>query len=570
MNLHFLKLSSYTAPAIVESPRMDWIEYGDKNDYFKYLIDRYNGSATNNAILNGVVELLYGRGLDAVDAARKPDQYAQMKALLSKKTNRRALSDLKMLGQCALQVIYSVDRSRITEVHHLPIESIRVAKANEDGDVEGYYYAKDWNKVNGKRKPTFFPAFGSSNEPSEILYVKPYRSGYYYYAPVDYQGGLPYAELEEEVANYHINNVKNSLSPSMLINFNNGVPSDEEQMVMERKINQKFSGSGNSGKMILAFNDNVDSQASIEPVQLSDAHSQYQFLADESMRKLMVAHRVTSPMLLGIKDNSGLGNNAEEIKTASLLFENTVIRPIQELYIDALDGLLAYNDISLNLYFKSLQPLAFKIAEIPDEVELSKDERPFVTDSMTEAITKDLDALGEVEDAILQDYEMLDAEDIGDEPEDFDVEAFLNGTSLAAQDTSVQDTDRFKVRYVYVKGTRKSPKDSSRELCKRLVAAGRVYRKEDIIKMSSDGGAEDQGQQYSVWLYKGGVNCYHRWERRVYRKKLNKDGQPWGGGPLSGTKKINVNEAIRQGFKPVKNNPMVSIAQIDLPDKGHK
>ena len=96
---------------------------------------------------------------------------------------------------------------------------------------------------------------------------------------------------------------------------------------------QKFSGSSNAGKFILAFNDNAESAfASIEPVQLSDAHQQYQFLSEESTKKIMVAHRVVSPMLLGIKDQSGLGNNADELKTATLLMDNTVIRPFQTLF----------------------------------------------------------------------------------------------------------------------------------------------------------------------------------------------------------------------------------------------
>ena len=64
-------------------------------------------------------------------------------------------------------------------------------------------------------------------------------------------------------------------------------------------------------------------------------------------------------MLLGIKDNTGLGNNADEIKTASLLMDNTVIRPFQELLIDCFDNILAYNNIALNLYFITLQPLEF-------------------------------------------------------------------------------------------------------------------------------------------------------------------------------------------------------------------
>ena len=132
------------------------------------------------------------------------------------------------------------------------------------------------------------------------------------------QGGLQYAELEEEIANYHINNIQNGLAPSMLINFNNGVPPEEQREMIERSIVEKFSGSSNAGRFILAFNDSKELAATIDPVQLSDAHQQYQFLSDESMRKVMVSHRIVSPMLVGIKDNSGLGNNAEELQTASM------------------------------------------------------------------------------------------------------------------------------------------------------------------------------------------------------------------------------------------------------------
>ena len=84
---------------------------------------------------------------------------------------------------------------------------------------------------------------------------------------------MPYAELEEEVANYHINNIQNGLSPSMLINFNNGVPSEEERRQIEMQIANKFSGTNNAGKFILAFNDNAESKATLETVQLSDAHN---------------------------------------------------------------------------------------------------------------------------------------------------------------------------------------------------------------------------------------------------------------------------------------------------------
>ena len=354
-----INLSTYTSPEVREVANKDWVSYGEDNNYFQFLIDRYNGSPTNNAAINGISQAIYGKGLNATDASKKPDQYAQMISLLHKDCVRKLCYDLKLMGQAAIQVVYSKDRKSIAKLEHFPIETLRAEKANEEGEIPAYYYFKDWQEIKPSDKPLRIPAYGMSKEAIEIYYIKPYRAGFYYYSPVDYQGGLQYCELEEEISNYHLNNIMNGLSPSMLINFNNGTPNQQERELIEQRIASKFSGSSNSGKFILAFNDNKDAQAEITPVQLSDAHNQYQFLSDESAKKIMVAHRVVSPMLLGIKDNSGLGNNADEIKTASLLMDNTVIRPFQELLIDCFDQLLSYNNISLNLYFTTLQPLEF-------------------------------------------------------------------------------------------------------------------------------------------------------------------------------------------------------------------
>jgi hypothetical protein len=355
----FVNLSTYTSPEIKEVNGKDWIEYGADNNYFQFLIDRYNGSPTNNAAINGISQAIYGKGLNATNSSSKPNEYAQMVSLFKKDVVRRLCYDLKLMGQCAFQVIYNKDRSKIVQLEHMPIETLRAEKCDDDGEIPAYYYFNDWANIKRTDTPLRIPAYGMSNENIEIYYVKPYKAGFYYYSPVDYQGGLQYAELEEEVSNYHLNNIMNGLSPSMLINFNNGTPNQQERQLIESKIAAKFSGSSNSGKFILAFNDNKESQAEITPVQLSDAHNQYQFLSEESTQKIMVAHRIVSPMLLGIKDGSGLGNNAEEIKTASLLMDNTVIRPFQELLIDCFDQILAYNEISLNLYFTTLQPLEF-------------------------------------------------------------------------------------------------------------------------------------------------------------------------------------------------------------------
>lgn len=296
----------------------------------------------------------------------------------------------------------------------------------------------------------------------------------------------------------------------------------------------------------------------------------------------MVGHRVTSPMLLGIKDQTGLGNNAEELKTAIALFEATVINPFRLLLIDAIERIMEVNDLNLNIYFRSLSPFeeADEQEAVQSEQNLSvqthleaseKDNRPFLNDELAEELLEALEGLGESEEDLLADFEFVDSEDIEDEPEDFDAEEYLNNREdFAAQQDSDQDNERYKVRYVYTKGTRKEPKGESRPLCRALMSAGKVYRKEDILKLSSKGGAQSKGQEYSVWKFKGGANCHHRWERRVYRKKLNKNGEPWGGGALSGTKKISVNDAIRQGFKLPKNPKEVAVAPIDTPTKGYK
>ena len=576
-DLRVVNFSTYTSPKITEQKNRDWVNYGEDNNYYQYLIDRYNGSATNNAIINGISEMIYGKGLDATDSNRKPDEYAQMRSLFSKDCVRKLAYDLKLMGGAAMQVVYSKDHSRILQVEHFPVETLRAEKCNEDGDIEAYYYMADWTKIKPSDKPQRIPAFGFSKEGVEILFIKPYRAGFYYYSPVDYQGGLQYAELEEEISNYHLNNIMNGLAPSMLINFNNGVPNEEERSMIEQRIYQKFSGSSNAGKFILAFNDNADTAASIEPVQLSDAHNQYQFLSDESMRKIMVSHRVVSPMLLGIKDQSGLGNNADELKTASTLMDNTVIRPFQTLLLDAFESVLAYNNITLKLYFKTLQPLEFteldnamtkEQVEEETGVKMSKQEMNDTSDEHLDKIFEALDELGEEED--LDEWELVDERpvDYGQE-EALDKMLGLASTGRAipnAKSEQDQEVDgvQFKVRYQYAPLTNK---DNSREFCKKMVGSKKIYRKEDIEKMGSQavnaGFGLNGADTYSIWLYKGGANCHHFWMRKTY---MSKRGRPDVTNPNA---EVSVNKARTEGLTPQTNDPLVAKRPVDMPNNGY-
>ena len=575
-DVRVVSLSTYTSPKVSEIRGKDYVSYGADNNYYQYLIDRYNGSPTNNAIVNGISEMIFGKGLDATDSNKKPDQYAQMMTLFTKDCVRKLVYDLKLMGGCAMQVIYSKDRSKIVQVEHFPVETLRAEKCNEDGDIEGYYYFKDWTKIKPSDEPKRIPAFGYSKEAIEILFVKPYRAGFYYYSPVDYQGGLQYAELEEEISNYHLNNIMNGLAPSMLINFNNGVPNEEERQLIENKIHQKFAGSSNSGKFILSFNDNTETAASIEPVQLSDAHQQYQFLSDESSKKIMVSHRVVSPMLLGIKDNSGLGNNADEIKTASTLMDNTVIRPFQTLLIDSFDKVLSFNNISLNLYFKTLQPLEFTDLDNVIDKETREEETGIKMSSDKPKVDAELaDFMADFgEDENLDDWELVDERPVDyDQEEALDKMLGLASTGSARPNAkSEQDGEagdlRFKVRYQYapLQTTTKNGENVSRDFCKKMVTAKKIYRKEDIQQMSQNavnaGWGPNGADTYDLWLYKGGGSCHHFWMRKTY---MAKDVNPDATNPRA---EVSVNQARREGFTPETNDPLVAKRPTDMPNEG--
>ena len=580
----FVNLSTYTSPEIVETKNKEWVEFGADNNYFQFLIDRANGSATSSACITGISQMIYGRGLDATNSSKRPEQYARMLSLFKKDDVRRFAYDLKLTGQCAIQVIYSKDRKSIAKVEHLPIETLRAEKCGaEDKKVQAYYYHPDWVNIKPSDKPLRIPAFGVSDTPKpiEILYVKPYEAGMYYYSTPDYQGGLQYAELEEEVSNYHLNNIMNGLAPSMLINFNNGVPDEEKQTLVENKIKSKFSGSSNAGKFILAFNDDKESAADINPVQLSDAHNQYQFLSEESQKKIMISHRIVSPMLLGIKDSSGFGNNAEELETATVLMQNTVIIPFQELLTDAFDKILAFNNISLNLYFKTLQPLQFVDLENVKDEETREQE----TGVKMSKVFNALEDFGEDED--LENWELIDERKVDYDTED-ELDEELNklnnpklsllskvwnlattGTARpnakSEQDGENEEGVQFKVRYQYAP---LKVSANSREFCNKMVNAAKIYRKEDIQQMSqravNAGWGLNGADTYDIWLYKGGGDCHHFWMRKTYRAKSAKTKADVG----NPNAEVSVNKAKKEGFKPEVNAKEVAKRPTDMPNNG--
>lgn len=559
-NIKVLQLNNHVKPEIKEIPGKNWVLNGKNNSYWQYVIDRYNGSPTNAAIINSMVARIYGKGLTALDAQRKPEDYANLISIFPKKELRKVITDFKLQGNAAIQVIKSRTGDRVVKCYHMPVETLAAEKVNQDGDVEAYYYSQDWKDTH-KNQPERIEAFGFGKAKKQILYIKPYKAGQYYYATPDYQAALQYAELEEEISNFSINHIQNGLSLGQVINFNNGVPTPEVQEQIEKQINRDLKGSGGR-RYIIAFNENKDTATTIENIQKDNASDEWHFWVDEARQQLITGHRVVSPMLYGIKDNTGLGNNADEMDTANRLMEDTVIRPMQEIILDAIDEILAVNDISLQLDFK---PLREEVEEEPkeepkEEVQLS--EKKNLSGTAADALIE----IGEVVN--LEEYDLIHEIEVDYEEEEKlelrvspKIKSVSTGTARPNARSSQDGTD-YLIRYKYTGNA--SPQ---REFCRKMMNADKVYRKEDIIQMGNkvvnQGWGPRGADTYSIWLYKGGGNCYHKWNRQIYLKKgKNVDVNS----PLAEI--ISTSEARRRGMRPPSNENEVSIAPINLPNRG--
>jgi len=614
-DVHILELAAYEAPVISENKKDDFVSFGDDNNYFQFLIDCYTNSTTQNAIVNNINRLVYGKGLNATDASKKPNEYAAMISMFKKEDVRNLVSDLKLLGQCAMQVIYSKDRKKIAAVHHMPVQLLRAEKCNDEGKIEAYYYSDDWTDTKNYQ-PKRIPAFGFSNEPIEIYYVKPYSVGLKYYALPDYIGALPYCTLEESISDYLLTEVNSGFASRVVVNFNNGSPSDDQKRMIKNKVMQSFTGTQGE-KVIVSFNSNAESKTTVDALPVTDAPNLYSTLAEECLRKIMLGNNVTSPLLFGIASANGFSSNADELKNSYILFENMVIAPMRLLLTDAFDQILAFNGISLNLQFEELQPLTAqgdltKTDEAEDIINGINSLSPLVANKVLEnmspqeirsiiglkgdfkkpqvALGKDFtDAEGnqmleDLQGEIMgEEWELIDEREVDDkntELEDWIKENDKKGKSTLQKLADViksypnrksyLDQSIYKVRYKY---TEKYKSSNTRDFCKRMMTRTRngvVYRKEDI-DMASFQGVNNKfghkGQNYSLFRFKGGVNCGHFWSEQLYRLKKKKDGSYYEDKSLSSSAEV---KDIPKSYKRKPRGYEDSIeAPKDMPNNGH-
>ena len=550
-DIKLITLTSYSRPPLMEDKSRDWVMNGRNNEYYNYIVDRNNGSPTNSSINQSYSTLIYGKGLRTSSGSLGAEHWGRLQTILRPRELRKMVADFQVFGEFSFEVI-ETKGGELHSLTHIPKQMVIPSIANEKNEIEHYWFSKNWRKYTEvENTPVLFNAYGAAKG-SSIYVAKPYVVGAEYFGAPSYSSALVFAEMEEEIANVQISSIKNGLSAGYIIQIPNGTNyTPEEKEEFERQVKRKLTSSSNASNFIISFNDQeVAIEVTPFPVN-ANVHKQWDSIQEQCKTQLMTAHKVISPSLVGLSSASGFSSVADEMDMSERQTIKRVIKPKQDFILDAIEEVLVNYGINLDLYFS---PLTEEVVEVKEETaELSSHV----------CMSDDIELF-----AILEKYAL-------DAPEGYELtDGKEYDVKMSANQTSEQDTKLWKTRYAFTKGTSKTPKGASRSFCNKMVSlsdAGKVYRKEDIELMSMqgvNGKFAHSGGKYDIFLYGGGVNCYHRWERRVFKKKLNEDGKPKGGGAMQQTIPVNVNEAKRQGYKPVKNSPDVAIAEIDKPNNG--
>jgi hypothetical protein len=374
-NFSIVNLNQQDVPFVNEDvkSRTQWVQVGlhFTDDYFFKLTEAYNTSTTNAACIEGISDLIYGKGMYTKNAGFADT----LKRILPQEELKKTIFDLKLYGNATLQVVWNKEHTQIIKFYHSPVQHFRAEKLRGIPKIENYFYCTDWFDQKAIRNKIKVPAFGTSNEQTELLYIKNYCPGHFYYSLPDWFPSFQFSQVEAELSNLHLNNIENGFLPMVMVNFNNGVPAPEERETIEGLLGAKFTGTRNAGRFMTSFNDDPTTKPTIDVIQIDNLHEKFEYVANYAQEKILVAHRVTSPLLFGITTKEkGFSSNSEEMMTAFSILQTMTISPFQNLILNTLEATLSeggYDDCQL--YFDQLTPLAL-LSQQADDTKQTIDE----------------------------------------------------------------------------------------------------------------------------------------------------------------------------------------------------
>jgi len=359
-NFSVVNMTQQEIPVVIEDTktRHPYVPVGIimPDDFFANVTEAYQNSTTNAACIEGLADLIFGKGLYPEKEEYK-DAFMKM---IPQEETKRVIFDLKLYGNCAYQVYWDDAHTKIIKMYHVPVQNLRAEKIYDNPKVQGYYYCTNWNDMKAIKYKKLIPSFGTSTEKCEILYIKDYSPGKFYYSLPDWFPALQYSFVEAELSNLHLNNIENGFLPLVMVNMNNGIPAPEERDTIEDMIESKFTGTRNAGRFILTFNDDKDRQPTIDTVQTDSLHEKYKYVADYAQDRILVAHRISSPLLFGVRTAAnGFSSNSEEMMTAYSILQSLVVEPFQNLLINQIDKALEIGGYpESGVQFEQITPIA--------------------------------------------------------------------------------------------------------------------------------------------------------------------------------------------------------------------
>jgi len=605
-----INLETSTAPIVQEVRGRDYIEYGTedwRNLYPQFLIDLYYNSSTHAAIINATAEMIAGEDLIAEEEDTNLESYVKLKKFLRHANSNESLHqvikkvafDFKLQGAYALHIVWNRERTEIAEVYHVPVERVRAGRPNEMGKIDCYYISADWSNTRSN-KPYPINAFNVNDRTSgsQLLYTGAYSPNMDCYHTPDYLAANNWCLVDQKVAEFHLNNIENGFSGSYFVSFANGIPTQEERRQIEQSLVDKFTGASNSGKFILTFSDDKTRTPEITPISVSDADKQYLALQELLVQNILTGHRVTSPMLMGIKSDTGLGSNVDELNAAGNFYLNTVVKPFQLHILNTLQTIFSVNNMDLPVQFVQLKPITVEFTsedlkgvmtedEIREEVGLKPLADVEVRDDFASEKTELDKFIEEFGEDIPEEWELIEEEVVDGEHQDFDYETVLNelmeekvqlastGRAIPSRKSeqdglSKKSGDYFRVRYVYANDNFLTNKSGSkRDFCRKMEAAKKLYRKEDIINMGekavNPGFGKGGAATYSIWKFKGGPQCFHFWSRRIYKTVIGESKTT----KIEDADMIGYTKARSEGFTAKKNDKLVATPPRKMKNNGY-
>jgi hypothetical protein len=354
-----LKFDRAVQPRFEEKKGKGWVEFGELNNYPKYLIDLYNESPKHGAIVKSKVTYIYGKGFE--DSGLANSRGESWNAIMKK-----CIKDDELFRGYFLQVIWN-RIGQIAEVYHIDFAKVRVSK-----DLSIYYVKNDW--LDYKEKPREYPAFNTNEKfGSQILYVKEYNSTSEVYPLPSYFQGLNYIESDIEVSRHILGNAKQGFVGSTLINLNNGMPHEEKQGEVEKSLLRKFTG--HDGKrVVIMFNPSRENSADIQNLGTTMLTKEdFTNINNLIQQEIFASHQIVSPALMGIKTEGQLGSRSE-IRDAYEIFNNTYVQERQAEFNEMFTQLRNLKGEAGEFTIQPVEPLKFEFTEGIMAQNLTQDE----------------------------------------------------------------------------------------------------------------------------------------------------------------------------------------------------